>query len=69
MYSKTRCTLNTRVVTKLLRTTPNIFFSVMYMESNPYASIYFCWIYIPGGVLDISLGGEELPRPSYPDPV
>ena len=29
---------------------------------------FFC-IFWPGGVLDISLGGEVRPGPSYPDPV
>ena len=29
---------------------------------------FFC-IFWPGGVLDISLGGEVRPGPLYPDPV
>ena len=27
------------------------------------------WLSVPGGILDISLGGEVRRGPSYPDPV
>ena len=41
-----------------------------YLQQNPEQE-YKQWVALPppGGVLDISLGGEVRPGPSYPDPV